>query len=401
MTTSTNTPIDRDAQMAAPRPHPHLLEVSNLCIDLDHEDGSSTSMVEDLSLRVRAGCTTALVGESGCGKSLTALALMGLLPRGSASVVAGSIRFSPDPQAAPRELTSLAEGAWAELRGRHLAMIFQEPMTALNPVYTVGEQIIDVLRVHHGLGLRAARARAAELLHEVGIPAAADRLRAYPHELSGGMRQRVLMAMALAGEPEVLVADEPTTALDVTVQAQVLELLERLCARRGLGVLLITHDLGVVAQVAAEVCVMYAGRIVEQATVERLFAEPAHPYTQALLACVPRLDTSHADAAETLPSDGDPSSPRLATIPGRVPDASCLPAGCRFHPRCPLTQSCAARDGRSVVTLETEPGAGEVQVLRRCVEQTPDEPSGAPSLREIAPGHMVACWKAEPAGDDA
>jgi oligopeptide/dipeptide ABC transporter ATP-binding protein len=274
--------------------------------------------VDDVSFELAPRETLALVGESGCGKSVTALSIMGLVPAPQGRIAAGHILLEG------RDLTQLAEPELEKLRGARMAMIFQEPMTSLNPVMTVGAQVAEALTIHRGLSRRAAEATALAVLDEVKIPSAARRFHEYPHHFSGGMRQRVMIAMALACEPAVLLADEPTTALDVTIQAQVLGLLADLKDRHGMALMFITHNLGVVAQIADRVAVMYAGQIVEQAPVDAIFARPAHPYTRALFAAIPRMDR---DAQE------------LAAIPGRVPPLDAMPAGCRFAPRCPLARS--------------------------------------------------------------
>lgn len=290
-----------------------VLSLRGLTTVFDLEAGPAVA-VDGADLDLIPGETLALVGESGSGKTMVALSILGLVPE-PGRVAGGSIRFQG------RELTTLDPEARRLLRGRHLAMVFQEPMTALNPVFTVGEQIAEPMRLHLGLSPRQAMARAVELLAEVGIPNPERRARSYPHELSGGMRQRVVIAMALSCDPEVLLADEPTTALDVTIQAEILDLLDRIKAERGMSVLLVTHDLGVVAGSAARAAVMYAGRIVERASVAEVFAAPEHPYTQGLLASLPRLDADRRA--------------RLTPIPGTPPDISALPSGCHFHPRCP------------------------------------------------------------------
>lgn len=296
--------------------------------------------VNDVSLTIERGETLALVGESGSGKSVTALSVMGLVsPPGR--VVAGRISF------AGRELRTPAETA--ALRGSHMAMIFQDPMTSLNPVFTVGEQIAEVLRRHMGLRWRQAWQQAVEALAAVAIPDPARRAKQYPHELSGGMRQRVMIAMALSCNPQLLIADEPTTALDVTIQAQILELIAVQQRERNLGVLLITHDLGVVAQVAHRAAVMYAGRIVEMAPVEVLFSRPQHPYTQGLLASVPRLGRQEA---------------RLPTIEGVVPKLTDLPPGCAFAPRCPEAQP-ECRQGEVDLKLLDAQSGQAVRCIRR------------------------------------
>jgi oligopeptide/dipeptide ABC transporter ATP-binding protein len=295
-----------------------LLSVDDLAVSFRTEEGSVRAL-DGVSFQVPRGKTVGLVGESGSGKSVTSLAIMGLLPRPPAILEAGSIRFSG------RDLTRLDDRAMREVRGRHIGMIFQEPMTSLNPVFTVGFQLIEAVTAHRKLSRAEARARAIALLERVGIPAAKDRIDAYPHQLSGGMRQRVMIAIALAGEPELLIADEPTTALDVTIQAQILELLADLQRDLGMSVLLITHDLGVVAEHVHDVVVMYAGKIVERAPTSALINTPLHPYTRGLLESVP----SYA---------GNRGLARLPTIPGTVPDLSRLPAGCRFADRCARVQ---------------------------------------------------------------
>jgi len=295
-----------------------LLEVEDLAVEFRTRDGVFDA-VDGLSYTLTAGRTLAIVGESGCGKTVSSLAVMGLLGP-TARVTHGAIRFRGTDVLA---LPSKERRAFA---GEHVAMVFQDALAALNPVHTVGYQLTEVLRVRRGTGRAEARRRAIELLDLVKVPRAADRIRDYPHQFSGGMRQRVMIAAALAMDPEVLIADEPTTALDVTVQAQVLRLLAEIQAERHMGLVLITHDLGVVASVADDVTVMYAGHAVEQATVEEIFAAPAHPYTRALLRSMPRLaDDSTADKVE---------GGRLDVIPGRPPRPGEIPNGCPFHPRC-------------------------------------------------------------------
>jgi oligopeptide/dipeptide ABC transporter ATP-binding protein len=289
-------------------------------------------------LTIARGATLGLVGESGCGKSVTSLAIMRLLDA-SARIAGGEIHFDGT------DLVALDERAMRRLRGARLAMIFQEPTTSLNPVFSVGSQIAEALRVHRGLDRAGAWTGAVELMRMVEIPDAQRRARSYPHELSGGMRQRVMIAMAISCEPALLIADEPTTALDVTIQAQILDLLRDLRQRLGMSLLLITHDLGVVAAEADEVAIMYAGRIVERAASRALFAAPAHPYTQALLASLPRLERR---------------TERLTPIAGSVPDLRELPSGCRFRDRCPrASERCARED---------------------------------PRLAPVAPGRLVACF---------
>jgi peptide/nickel transport system ATP-binding protein len=291
-----------------------LLEIEGLKVTFRGREKRITHAVDAVDLTLRHGTTLGLVGESGCGKSVTSLAVMGLLPRTQAEI-AGRVRFEGI------DLLTLPDRAMRDLRGARLAMVFQEPMTSLNPSYTIGEQIIEAVVRHRGLSRRDARAHAIEMLRRVKIAAPEQRIDDYPHRLSGGMRQRVMIAIALSCEPQLLIADEPTTALDVTIQAQILDLLRELKATTLSAIILITHDLGVVAETCDEVAVMYAGEIVERAPVETLFARPGHPYTVGLLGSIPRLDRR---------------SGRLATVEGRVPDMTALPAGCRFAPRCPF-----------------------------------------------------------------
>ncbi len=293
----------------------HLLEVNHLKTHFPTRSGL-VKAVDDVSFHIAEGELLGLVGESGCGKSITALSVMRLLsPPGE--IVSGSIRLKGE------EITTASHERLRELRGNDVAMIFQDPMTSLNPVYTVGEQIAEALRLHRRLDRKQAWDAAVQAMREVSIPSPERRAADYPHQLSGGMRQRVMIAMALACDPELLIADEPTTALDVTIQAQILELLDELRKTRKLAVLLITHDLGVVAEVADRVCVMYTGKIVEESGVRELFARPKHPYTQGLLRSVPKLsETNEAKAA------------RLQTIEGTVPSPTALPPGCHFAPRC-------------------------------------------------------------------
>ena len=291
-----------------------VLEVENLRVSFPDSDGGRIRPVDGVTFALDRGETMALVGESGCGKSLTSLALLRLIPRPGRIEPESVIRLGDS------NVLALEGEALRDIRGRRIGMIFQDPMTSLNPVLTAGYQIAEAIRAHYPVSRAEARARSLGLLQEVGIPDPASRLDAYPHQLSGGMRQRVMIAMALAAEPEILVADEPTTALDVTVQAQILEVLDRLRTNRGMAVLLITHDLGIVAGRADRVAVMYAGQIVEEAPTARLFANPSHPYTQGLFASVPRLRGPIQ---------------RLNPIPGSVPPPAAWPAGCRFRPRCP------------------------------------------------------------------
>ena len=294
-----------------------LIEIEGLRVTFQGDDGRVTHAVDSVDLSVANGATLGLVGESGCGKSVTSLAIMGLLPKQSAAVT-GAIRFDGF------DLLDVPDATLRDLRGNRLAMIFQEPMTSLNPSFTIGDQITETILRHRGGSRRAARERTIELLRRVHIPSPEKRIDEYTHKLSGGMRQRVMIAMALACDPQLLIADEPTTALDVTLQAQILDLMRELKAASGAAIILITHDLGVVAEVCDEVAVMYAGEIVERAPVDELFANPQHPYTVGLLGSIPRLDrrTSH-----------------LATIEGMVPNMASPPAGCRFAARCPFVEN--------------------------------------------------------------
>ncbi|WP_341701876.1 ABC transporter ATP-binding protein [Ferrovibrio sp.] len=317
-----------------------LLEVENLQTCFTGDRGEIRA-VDGVTFSVDAGRTLGIVGESGCGKSVTSLSVMGLLPARGACIAGGSVRFKGV------DLLELAESARRDLRGNRLAMIFQEPMTSLNPAFTIGDQIMEGLIRHRQMSRTAARDAAIAMLRQVRIPAPEQRVDDYPHQLSGGMRQRAMIAMALACGPELLIADEPTTALDVTVQAQILDLLRDLQRDSGAAILLISHDLGVIAEMADEVAVMYAGRVVEQAPVARLFEAPQHPYTIGLLGSIPRLDYDQL---------------QLAAIEGSVPDPSNPPPGCRFAPRCPFA--------------DTECHTAQ------------------PALRAIQPGHAVACRRA-------
>jgi peptide/nickel transport system ATP-binding protein len=317
-----------------------VLEVRELRTEFSTDEGRFTA-VDGVSFSVEAGKTLAIVGESGCGKSVTALSIMGLVPNPPGRIAGGSIRFEG------RELVGAPKRDLLALRGNGMAMIFQEPMSSLNPAFTIGEQIVEGLLRHLPLTRAAAQERAIEVLRQVRIPAPEQRFHEYPHKLSGGMRQRAMIAMALACSPRLLIADEPTTALDVTIQAQILELMRTLRAETGTAVILITHDLGVVAEVADEVAVMYAGRIVERAPVRLLFDDPQHPYTVGLLGSIPRLDLVQE---------------RLASIEGQVPGPLQRPPGCNFADRCPFA-------------------------IAQCREQVPP-------LREVAAGHASACWRA-------
>ena len=300
-----------------------ILEVSDLEVEFAVDDGK-IKVLDGVSFKVPPGQTLGIVGESGCGKSVTSLAIMGLLPRPHGQVVAGSICFQGE------ELLTLAPDQMYKVRGNRISMIFQEPMTALNPVQTVGDQLMEVFSLHRPDFSKAQRKEAAiAMLQKVGIPEPAQRFAVYPHNLSGGMRQRVMIAMALACEPDLLICDEPTTALDVTIQAQILDLMKALQAQTGMAIIFITHDLGVVAELCDEVVVMYAGRAVERADIFELFDHPRHPYTHGLMASIPRLE----DVPKSL----------LKTIKGQVPALHEMPAGCRFSNRCPhATEICVS-----------------------------------------------------------
>ena len=316
-----------------------VLEVSGLST-VFHTRAGLVRAVQDVSFSVEAGETLAIVGESGCGKTMTALSLMRLIPSPPGEIVAGSVKV------AGTDLLQLDEPAMRKVRGSQIAMIFQEPMTALNPLLTVGRQIAEMVSLHENVSRRAADARAVEMLRHVRIPAPERRAKEYPHQMSGGMRQRAMIAMALVCRPKVLIADEPTTALDVTIQAQVLELIGDLRRELGTAVVLITHDLGVVAETADRMIVMYAGRKVEEGTTQELFAHTNHPYLQGLLASVPKF--------------GAGEGTRLREIPGIVPALNNLPQGCAFAPRC---SAAVAKCQQAIPPLETK-----------------------------RPGHMAACW---------
>ena len=317
-----------------------LLDVRDLRTHFTTDDGEFPA-VDGVSFSVDAGRTLAIVGESGCGKSVTSLSIMGLVPNPSGRIHGGSIVFEG------RELVGASKRDMQDLRGNGMAMIFQEPMSSLNPVFTIGEQIVEGLMRHRRIGRAEAAERAIAMLRKVRIPAPEQRFHEHPHKLSGGMRQRAMIAMALACDPRLLIADEPTTALDVTIQAQILELMRELQQETGTAIILITHDLGVVAEVADEVVVMYAGRVVEQAPVQALFDAPQHPYTIGLLGSIPRLDGERT---------------RLASIEGQVPSPLRRPPGCSFAERCPFA-------------------------IAKCREDDP-------VLMEVAPQHRSACWRA-------
>jgi peptide/nickel transport system ATP-binding protein len=315
-----------------------LLQIRELRTHFRTDEGM-VHAVDGVSMAIREGETLGVVGESGCGKSVTAFSVMRLVPIPPAQIAGGEILWRG------RDLLKLSDGEMRRIRAKEIAMVFQEPMTSLNPVYSVGEQIAEVVRLHEGASRRAAVDRAAEMLKLVRIPHPERRVHDYPHQFSGGMRQRVMIAMALACNPKLLIADEPTTALDVTIQAQILDLLGELKTRLGMAIMLITHAMGVIAETAQRVVVMYAGKVVEEAPVEALFANPRHPYTQGLIRSIPRMDTERKDT--------------LDAIPGVVPSLIDPPPGCRFAPRCP-----AARE--------------------QCTAATPE-------LRAVGAGHRVAC----------
>lgn len=314
-----------------------VLSISDLTVRFA---GAPANVVDGVSFSVKRGKTLAIVGESGCGKSVTSMGLMGLLPTTAKVGASDSLLID-------EVLLGMSEERLLDVRGNRMAMIFQEPMTSLNPVFTIGEQIAESVMRHQGLSDKAARQRALDMLEKVRVPDARQRLDAYPHELSGGMRQRAMIAMALANDPALIIADEPTTALDVTIQAQILSLIANLQTETGTAMILITHDLGVVAEVADEVMVMYAGRFVESGPVKTLFDDPQHPYTIGLMGSMPSIG----------PREG-----RLATINGRVPTPAEMPSGCRFAGRCPF-------------------------VIQQCRDERPP-------LLELSPGHFAACLRA-------
>ena len=319
-----------------------LLDVKNLKTYFFTDEGVVRA-VDGVDLYIEQGETLGVVGESGCGKSVTALSIMKLIPQPPGKIVEGQILYNGV------NLVDLPANKLRKIRGKEISMVFQEPMTSLNPVFTCGEQIAEALRLHEGLGRREAMDKTVDMLKLVHIPNAERRVKEYPHQLSGGMRQRVMIAMALSCSPKLLIADEPTTALDVTIQAQILELLNELKSKLRMAVMLITHDMGVIAETAQRVVVMYAAKVAEEAPVADLFKEPLHPYTQGLLRSIPRIDL---DATERR---------RLETIPGTVPTLRGeIAPGCRFAPRCPFVKSV-------------------------CTEQDP-------ALKEVKPGHKVSCW---------
>jgi oligopeptide/dipeptide ABC transporter ATP-binding protein len=341
-----------------------LLELKDLNVAFNTDRGQIRP-VRDVSYSIYPGQTLAVVGESGCGKSVTALSILRLIPTPPGKVLSGEVLLEG------RDLLKLSEPEMRQVRGRDIAMIFQEPMTSLNPVYTIGEQIAEAVMLHQKLNRKEAYEAAEEAMRDVGISDPGRRLYEYPHQMSGGMRQRVMIAMALSCKPKLLIADEPTTALDVTIQAQILELLRKLQHEKGMSILLITHDLGVVAENADVVAVMYASRIVEYAPVEELFDHPLHPYTEGLLKSVPKLG-QHSD--------------RLVSIPGAVPNPAKFPSGCKFHPRCPRTREAAMTPGAQTVEITTP--EEKFKVLNKCATQEP-------VLREILHNHWAACHLVE------
>ena len=347
------TAVETSASPAAQSNAAAVLEVIGLRTYLFTRAGI-VKAVDDVSFAVHAGETLAIVGESGCGKTMTSLSLMRLVPSPPGRIVGGSVKLDG------RELTALGEAQMREVRGNDISMIFQEPMTSLNPVMTIGKQIAETLRLHQGLSKAEAFAKAVAMLRLVKIPEPAQRAKEYPHQLSGGMRQRAMIAMALACNPRVLIADEPTTALDVTIQAQILDLILDLQKTLGTAVVLITHDLAVVAETARRVIVMYAGRKVEEAGVDDLFATPLHPYTQGLMESIPHLAVIGGAVEAETDADGDG---RLKEIPGMVPALTNLPDGCAFAPRCTFADA-------------------------RCRTLAPD-------YEEKQPGHWAACWHSE------
>ncbi len=327
-----------------------ILEVSALATEFDIDSGT-VRVLDGVSFNVPKGKTLGIVGESGCGKSVTAMSIMGLLPHPYGRIAGGKVLFQG------QDLTQLSPKELFTIRGNRISMIFQEPMTALNPVHTIGQQLVEVFKLHRpDLDKRARLDAAVEMLRKVGIPSPEKRVSNYPHQLSGGMRQRVMIAMALACEPEILICDEPTTALDVTIQAQILDLMQQLQQENHMSIIFITHDLGVVAEICDEVVVMYAGRVAEQAQVNDLFEQPAHPYTQGLLQSIPRLE--------------DTPKTRLPVIEGFVPGLQEMPQGCRFQNRCPkVSDQC-----RQVPELKDV----------RSAQATDDQPA-----------HLAACWHTE------
>jgi len=423
MTKSTNPNATLYTPAETKTATPPILEIKNLVISF-HVDGRIVPVVRNVSIDVPRGKTVALVGESGCGKTVTALSILRLLPQPPARIKGGTILFHDpatggaahpdlhvkenrfltvaarfrrkthrfltgaarifhhDPKAdpigtssSPVDLLTLPDKDIRRLRGNRIAMIFQDPMSALHPTIVIGDQIAEAVQCHRRIPYREALSLAVDLLRRVGLPAPEFRARQFPHQLSGGMRQRVMIAMALACRPALLIADEPTTALDATVQRQIIDRLKSLQSETGMSLLLVTHDLGLVADFADFICVMYAGRIVEHGAAASVLTNPFHPYTQGLVQCSP----SHLSRGRRLPA-----------IPGSVPELSALPSGCEFHPRCALSIQRAKQSGREVIRIED--GDNGVR-LRCCVEPYPGEPSGRPTLRVRSPDHHAACWE--------
>ena len=351
-----------------------LLEVSDLRVEFSTRSGKAL-VLNGVAFEIRRGETLCVVGESGCGKSMTALALLRLIPFPPGRISHGQVRFQGE------DLLGVGEDRMRDVRGNRISMIFQEPMTSLNPVFTVGEQIGESLRLHAGLDAAAARRRSVEMLQQVGIPAPERRVDEYPHQLSGGMRQRVMIAMALACRPDILIADEPTTALDVTVQAQIFDLLRDLQREKGTAILLITHDMGAVAEMADRVIVMYAGRVIEQGTAEQVLSEPGHPYTRGLIDCLPELGASLVEERA-----------ELVEIEGMVPSFFELASGCAFRDRCPYAMPvCAAEVPPMLAVL---PAVADQLARHRLSASTGAMASPGPTTR-AAPGtdvHAAACW---------
>ncbi len=327
-----------------------LLRIRDLRVQF-RTDAGLVRAVDGIDFELGQGETLALVGESGCGKSVTALSILGLVPRPPGEIASGVIEFEGE------DLLRVDEARLRAIRGNDVAMIFQEPMTSLNPVYTVGDQIMESIVLHRALSAEQARKDAISMLQRVGIPEPGRRVDEYPHQMSGGMRQRVMIAMALACDPKLLIADEPTTALDVTIQAQILDLLRQLQRELGMSILLITHDLGVVAETAHRVVVMYAGSVVEQAVAQELFDRPRHPYTAGLLHSIPKLEETHAE---------------LQPIEGNVPDALKFPSGCKFHPRCPHVMLRCRREAPAVIDYAGRAGAAPHLAACWLVAEHPD-----------------------------
>ncbi len=314
-------------------PEDMLLKVEDLRTEFKISRKKTVPVISNISFQIKQGEIIGLVGESGCGKSVTSLSIIRLLNDKSGKVTQGSVLFKG------RDLLDCTDEEMRQMRGKYISMIFQEPMSSLNPAMRIEDQLIEAIRLHSNVTKQEARAHALEMLKNVGIPVAEQVMRTYPHQLSGGMSQRVMIAMAMSSYPDLLIADEPTTALDVTIQAQILELMQRIRKERGTSILLITHDLGVVAEICTRVYVMYAGRIVEEAPVDLLFSDPCHPYTRGLIASVPKL--------------GSPVE-NLSIIPGSVPDVTAMPAGCRFHPRCPQAMEICRRQEPEFYTINQD-----------------------------------------------